>query len=188
MLYFKVTSGSFAVDVAAYIITSVCTLLLATRIFTEARFWLRSRGAAGRFQGREPLTLPYTIPWLGGATRMMGGHSVYKYAKSMSPLGRPVKLRVGSLNMYILFGPKNMKAFFRNSKSVSKDASSIMSFKNTFKPAKDVQIFKDDQSGYGATSLTGGKNETRIWKRTHDLGNAALANGPDVNLLTSRFM
>lgn len=53
---------------------------------------------------------------------------------------------------------------------------------------KDLAIFRDDQSGYGTQSLTNGPNETRVWKRTHDLGATALSNGPSVNILTSRFI
>jgi hypothetical protein len=56
-------------------------ILLATRLFTEIRYFIQSQGNAGRFEGREPLTLPYTIPWIGGIRRLMDGHDMYFYAK-----------------------------------------------------------------------------------------------------------
>lgn len=106
----------------------------------------------------------------------------------MSPHGRPVKLRLGPLNIYIVFGSKNMKTVFKNSKSLSKDASTLMIFRNSSMSEQDLAIFQDDQSGYGTQSLTNAPNETRVWKRTHDLGATALSSGPSVNILTSRFI
>lgn len=106
----------------------------------------------------------------------------------MSPRGRPVKLRLGPLNIYIVFGSKSIKTIFKNSKSVSKDASTLMIFRNSSMSEKDLAIFQDDQSGFATQSLTNGPNETRVWKRTHDLGATALSNGPSVNMLTSRFI
>lgn len=81
MVFLGLSTGSVAVGAAVHFVTGIGLLLLATRIFTEARFWIQSRRAAGRFQGREPLTLPYTIPWLAGATRMLDGHAMYRYAE-----------------------------------------------------------------------------------------------------------
>jgi hypothetical protein len=75
------TTGNQALDAVVLVLTVLASIFFATRAFTEIRFWVQSRGNAGRFRGREPLTLPYTIPWLGGATRMLNGHAMYNYAK-----------------------------------------------------------------------------------------------------------
>ena len=56
-------------------------VLGGTSALTHCRYWLQSRGNSGRFEGREPLTLPYSVPWLGGFFRMMDPHGMYAYAR-----------------------------------------------------------------------------------------------------------
>ena len=74
-------TGHRTVDIVISVALIIATILLSTRVFTEVRYFVQSRGNAGRFQGREPLTLPYTIPWIGGITAIMGGHQMYFWAK-----------------------------------------------------------------------------------------------------------
>ncbi|KAH9224549.1 cytochrome P450 [Leptodontidium sp. 2 PMI_412] len=181
------TTGVRIVDGILFVLSMIVGVLGATTTFTHCRYWLQSRGNAGRFQGREPLTLPYSIPWLGGFARMIDPHGMYAYARKMSPQNRPVRLRVGPVGIYILFGDKNIKMIFRNSKKLSKDASSQMLFRNSGMEAHDMAILAHDTSGTGAVPLTDVPEEKRIWKKTHATGNAHLASGPSVNVLTNKF-
>lgn len=105
----------------------------------------------------------------------------------MSPQQRPVRLRVGPIGIYVLFGDKNVKMIFRNSKVLSKDASSQMLFKNSGMGPHDISIIAHDNSGTGAVPLTDVPEEKRIWKKTHTTGTAHLASGPSVNVLTNKF-
>lgn len=77
---FFISTGVNALDIVLAITASLFSICVGTYIFTEGRFWLQSRGNAGRFQGREPLTLPYFIPYLAGFTRLMNAHGMYEYA------------------------------------------------------------------------------------------------------------
>ncbi|PVH88775.1 cytochrome P450 [Cadophora sp. DSE1049] len=180
-------TGVAAVDsilLAGFILVAV---LGGTSAFTHCRYWLQSRGNAGRFEGREPLTLPYSIPWLGGFSRMMDPHGMYAYARKMSPQNRPVSLRVGPVDIYILFGDKNIRMIFRNSKVLSKDASSQMLFRNSGMDPRDQKIMAYDTSGTGTVPLTDIPEEKRIWKMSHATGVAHLASGPAVTVLTNKF-
>lgn len=80
MLFTLFTTGIKAIDVVVIVLGSLVAILGGTFAFTTCRFWLQSRGSANRFQGRPPLTLPYSIPWLGGFTRMLDPHGMYEYA------------------------------------------------------------------------------------------------------------
>jgi hypothetical protein len=95
---------------------------------------------------------------------------------------------VGPLGIYLLFGGKNVKMIFRNSKVLSKDASSQMIFHASGMSKSDSKILASDKSGVGAVPLTETPEEKRIWKRTHEWGISHLANGSSVNMLTLRFM
>jgi hypothetical protein len=75
-------TGYEAFDIVLSVVSMIAGILVTTRVYTELRYFIQSRGNAGRFEGREPLTLPYTIPWIGGIPRLMGGHQMYFYAKS----------------------------------------------------------------------------------------------------------
>ena len=74
------STGSRLMDVLIVVLLSLISVLASTLVFTECRYWIQSRGNAGRFQGREPLTLPYMVPYLGGAFRMVDPHALYFYA------------------------------------------------------------------------------------------------------------
>ena len=81
MFALSISTGNHAVDVSLLALSTIATILAGTRAFTEVRYWLQSRGNAGRFEGREPLTLPYTIPWLAGLLRVTNAHAMYDYAQ-----------------------------------------------------------------------------------------------------------
>jgi hypothetical protein len=74
-------TGYQFIDIVISTILVIAAILLGTRAFTEVRYFLQSRGSAGRFEGREPLTLPYTIPWIAGISRIINAHQMYFYAK-----------------------------------------------------------------------------------------------------------
>jgi hypothetical protein len=76
-----ITTGFPIIDNTVLVLFAIIAIFGGTFVFTECRFWLQSRGSAGRFAGREPLTLPYAVPWLGSAFRMMVPHDVYDYAR-----------------------------------------------------------------------------------------------------------
>jgi hypothetical protein len=79
LLFFGIT-GIKVLDTTFSILLGVLAIPAGTRAFTECRYWLLSRGNAQRFAGQEPITLPYTIPWVGGFTRMLSPHDCYHYA------------------------------------------------------------------------------------------------------------
>ncbi|RDL36937.1 uncharacterized protein BP5553_04370 [Venustampulla echinocandica] len=119
---------------------------------------------------------------------MLDPHGMYKYALKMSSQGRPVKLRVGPVGIYILFGPKSIKMIFKNSKVLSKEDSSLMIFRGSGMTQEDMQIFEIDKSGPGRHQFVEVSEERRVWKRTHDLRGTHLANGHLVNALTCKFI
>lgn len=95
---------------------------------------------------------------------------------------------VGPIGIYILFGDKNLKMIFKNSKVLSKHSSSKLIMKSSGMRAEDQAIFADDESGIGIVPEVPVPDEKRIWKKTHDTGVSHLASGPAVNQLTNGFM
>ena len=182
------TTGSKSVDTMILFLVSLISVLVTTLVFTECRYWLQSRGNAGRFQGREPLTLPYAVPWLGGAFWMVNPHALYFYALKKSPQQRPVRLRVGPIGIYLLFGAKNIKTIFKNSKILSKDSSTKMIFHNSGMSRNDEITLEKDKSGIGVVSLMDIPEKRRVFKRAHDVGYAHLLNAPSVTVLTDKFV
>jgi hypothetical protein len=106
----------------------------------------------------------------------------------MSPQDRPVTLRAGPLNIYVLFGPKNIKTIFKNSKVLDKGASTMMIFRNLGMSQEDMDVLNKDDSGLAAQPLSEVSAENRVWKNTHDLGAKYLLNGHCVNMLTNMFV
>lgn len=76
--------GIKAVDTVTFSVIGIVIILTGTRLYTEVRYYVQSRGSAGRFQGREPITLPYSVPYLGGFFRMTDPHAMYAYAVSVA--------------------------------------------------------------------------------------------------------
>jgi hypothetical protein len=128
------------------------------------------------------------VPWLGGFFQMTNPHAMYEFAQAKSPQQRPVRLRVGPVGIYLLFGAKNVRMIFRNSKVLSKDSSSLMIFHAAGMSKSDAAVLAHDKSGVSAVPWTDTPEEKRIWKKSHDLGTAHLANGPSVTVLTTRFV
>lgn len=106
----------------------------------------------------------------------------------MSADRRPVKLRVGPVGIYIMFGSKNMKTIFRNSKVLTKEASSMLVFKNSDMKEEDLELLRKDRSGFASTPLIDMPEEKRLWRNTHEVGAAMLGNGTAINVLTSKFV
>ncbi|KAF4634917.1 hypothetical protein G7Y89_g3177 [Cudoniella acicularis] len=163
-------SGNHVLGNVTFALTILALVLIATRVFTECRFWLQSRGSGSRFQGREPLTLPYIFPWIGNAFRMFGPHALYYYAQNMSPEGRPVIMRIGPVSIYMIFGIRNMNTFFKAKKLFKKDNLTF------------------DKSGLGLKPRTDVPQEKRLWKNTHDIGVTLLGHDKAINALTSEFI
>lgn len=109
------------------------------------------------------------------------------YHRKKSPAQRPVRLRVGPMGIYILFGEKNLKMIFKNSKVFTKEPSTKMIFKNSGMPQKDRDVFARDTSGLGSTALIDIPEDQRIWKKTHDISHSHLASGRMVTILTQNF-
>lgn len=105
-----------------------------------------------------------------------------------APGDAPVLLPVGPIGIYILFGEKNLKMIFKNSKILSKDSGSKMVMKSSGMKPEDVDVFSRDTSGIGIVPKGDVPPEQRVWKATHDTGVRLLATGPSVNKLTSHFM
>lgn len=60
-------TGSKGVDAALFSIAFILSILVPTQLVTEARYWVQSRGrAGGGSKDKEPLTLLYSITYLGG--------------------------------------------------------------------------------------------------------------------------
>ena len=73
------SSGSTTLDAISIAVLAVILVLLSTHAFTTLRFRLGRRGNAGRYAGKEPPTLPYSIPWIGSAFLMRDPHAMYEY-------------------------------------------------------------------------------------------------------------
>jgi len=48
-----ISTGIEAVDIVIFSIIGIVIILAGTRLYTEIRYYVQSRGSAGRFQGRE---------------------------------------------------------------------------------------------------------------------------------------
>lgn len=108
--------------------------------------------------------------------------------RSKLPKQRPVKLRVGPMGIYLLFGAKNVQMIFKHSKVLSKDAISQIILQANGMGKADRAILDADKSGVGKIPLNNTPEEKRVWKKTHDLGNTHLANGHSVSILTTKFI
>jgi hypothetical protein len=97
-------------------------------------------------------------------------------------------LPVGPISIYLLFGDKNIKMIFKNSKALSKDASSRMIMWGNGMQPDEMDIFSKDRSGIGGVPLHPLPEDKRIWKKTHDTGVSHLSSGPAVNQLTNGFI
>ncbi|CZR64820.1 related to cytochrome P450 7B1 [Phialocephala subalpina] len=181
------STGVKALDIVVAILGASLAICGGTYIFTSCRFWFQSRGNAGRFQGREPLILPYSIPYLAGFPRLMNPHAMYEYALRKAPQNAPVKLLVGPIAIYVLFGDKNIRMIFKNSKA-SKESSSKLIMRSSGMKPKDQAVFTSDTSGIGIVPQNPVPEEKRIWRKTHETGVTHLASGPSVNQLTNGFM
>lgn len=106
----------------------------------------------------------------------------------MSPQKRPVKLRVGPIGIYLLFGEKNVKMIFKNSKVLTKYNSTLVIFKNSGMPQQDLNIFARDTSGWYNTPSIDIQDKDRVWKKTHDITTTHLSGGASVTLLTDKFV
>jgi hypothetical protein len=106
----------------------------------------------------------------------------------MSPQERPVALRAGPISIYVLFGPKNIKMIFKNSKTLSKVEATLMILRNTGMAKKDMEIFDSDKSGLSTQPSDKLAAGNRVMKLTHDLGTKYLSNGHCVSMLTTTFV
>jgi hypothetical protein len=97
-------------------------------------------------------------------------------------------LRVGPLGIYILFGEKNMRMIFKNSKTLSKDTSTHMLFRNHGMRKSDLEVVAIDRSGYGSVPMVDIPDKQRLWKNSHEVGLTHLANNTSMALLAPKFM
>lgn len=115
-------------------------------------------------------------------------NTVDQNCRRKAPQNAPVKLLVGPIAIYVLFGDKNIRMIFKNSKVLSKDSSSKLIMRSSGMKPEDQAVFTSDTSGIGIVPQNPIPEEKRIWKKTHDTGVTHLASGPSVNQLTNGFM
>ena len=109
--------------------------------------------------------------------------------RTKSPDGAPVRLRLGSIHAYLIFGAHNVQAVFRNSKDLTFEEFALRVAQKVKRlPARDAAILGADKSGSAARPLTDGPNNIRIWRTFHDIYEKNLTGIRAVSLLTNRFV
>ena len=99
-----------------------------------------SKGSSGK-GNEEPVTIPYTIPWLGSALSFLNEQSAF-YASIRAKVEKAssiCKVRLGPQTSYIMLAPSSVEGMFKNHKDLSTDAFVRMLELNAFGfPPKDV--------------------------------------------------
>ena len=108
--------------------------------------------------------------------------------RSKSPDGRPVKVRIGHIGLYVLSGSKSARTIFKSSKSVSKDSAQEMLFRNSGMKKSDLNVFIKDTSGVSIEPRIDLPEEQRIRKHVHTIGHNFLANSSAVESLSAHFL
>ncbi|KAK1980437.1 cytochrome P450 [Colletotrichum cereale] len=166
-------------------------LCLSTYVFTSCRFYLNSR-ASRRFQGNEPPTLSYWLPWVGNGLDMIRDpHKFYEKILEKRPGKGPVTMRLGPISMYLVMGAANIQAIFRQSSSLSFEFMQLR-IANKVKglPKSDTALLAKDDSGAGTfnQSETGVAGEARIWHTLHGIYLKNLTEKTAVDYLTTKFV
>ncbi|KAI9743465.1 MAG: hypothetical protein M1818_002777 [Claussenomyces sp. TS43310] len=180
------TLSARIVGCIALILVGICG---GTFLFTSLRFHLEQADGR-RFTGTEPPTLPYFIPWIGSALEMIRDpHVFYQSTLRRSRDGRPARLRIGPIHMYLIMGADNIQAIFRNSKHLSFEFMQLrIAQKVKGLPAKDALKLGVDDSGTGSTPLVDIPSDARIWHKLHGIYLSNLTEMTTVNFLTNKFV
>ena len=121
-------------------------------------------------------------------------------SSSKSPDSRPVRLVVGSMKMYLVFGAENVAALFRNSKHLARDNLTRQAFHNSnAKIRADVNAaFKDKTAAKNRASEKDGdackkiaeiddEEAARISRKLHDMQHLILSQPFEIRNNTAEF-
>lgn len=103
--------------------------------------------------------------------------------------GEPLRLRLGNLHAYLISGSKSVQHIFRCSRDLTFEEFALRVAHNVKGlPADDTALVAKDQSGSSRVSLTETDEETRIWRRFHELYESHLIGSSAVSALTDLFV
>jgi hypothetical protein len=125
---------------------------------------------------------------LKSLTSIFGHHPDLLFS-TCSPDGAPIRLRLGSIHAYLVFGARNVQAIFRNSKDLTFEEFALRVAQKVKRlPARDAAILVADKSGSSTRPMTDTPNSLRIWRKFHEIYENNLTGIGAVSLLTDRFV
>ncbi|KAL2060528.1 hypothetical protein VTL71DRAFT_9169 [Oculimacula yallundae] len=136
---------SWNMDLCLLLLLTIASPFLFTWLFTSLsahRAWkLANRTPPGL---KRPPTLPYLIPILGHVIEFMrDGHKFMSKTSQYIDRAIPVRIVLPIFSNYVVSGPENVLAYFRESRSLSTTSRSVIIMKNAFGcPARLVHQFE----------------------------------------------
>ncbi|KAH0545200.1 hypothetical protein FGG08_000654 [Glutinoglossum americanum] len=106
-----------------------------------------------------------------------------------SPHGRLLRVRFGSLHVYLLTGTRNVQKFFRSSRSFNfENLVILVTQKILGLPRADAEKLSEDNSGRGATPFGEVGQRGRIWQKIVDISHANLHNKESLCNFSDRWI
>ncbi|KAK4238695.1 cytochrome P450 [Achaetomium macrosporum] len=141
--------------------------------------------------GREPPLKPYWIPYLGDflgysmARKKLVEATYHRYGGSM-----PLTLKLGPAKAYLLLQPESFPPLLRDSRACTNKVFSVLMMEYVFgSPKRAMHVYKNDNSGVGATPLPGTNvpPHLRIWFHQHK-SNGRYLTGENLKQLSARML
>ena len=118
--------------------------------------------------------------------------SLFNSSKSLDK--RPVKLLMGSMKLYLVFGPENVSALFGNSKHLARDnlTNQAFSHSNTKQSPKGEGIkgenpLKADGTSSKRITEINDEEAAKIGRKLHDMQHLYLSQPSEVQTITQKF-
>ncbi|KAI9766225.1 MAG: hypothetical protein M1839_005001 [Geoglossum umbratile] len=109
--------------------------------------------------------------------------------RAKSPHGHLLRVRFGSLHVYLLTGKQNVQKFFRSSRSFNFENLVILVTQRILgMPPADVEKLSEDNSGRGATPLGEFGERGRVWQKIVDISHANFYNKESLRSLSDRWI
>lgn len=116
-------------------------------------------------------------------------HHINSFIRTKSPDGSPVRIRLGSLHAYLVFGAHNVQTIFRNSKDLTFEEFALRVAQKVKRlPVDDAALLAADKSGSATRPLTDVTSTPRIWRKFHEIYEKNLTGSKAVSSLTDRFV
>ncbi|CZT52281.1 uncharacterized protein RSE6_13579 [Rhynchosporium secalis] len=140
-------------DTSLLLLLTIASPFLLTWLFTtlsaHRALKLADRTPPGL---KRPPTLPYLVPILGHAFEFMkDGHNFMSKTSQYIDRAIPVRIVLPIFSNYVVSGPENVLAYFRESRSLSTTSRSVIIMKNAFGcPAHLVHQFEPREIPLGS--------------------------------------